>query len=96
VIKPDSPGFNLGVAQRYTFDDNGRQTVILLAGIGTNGTLAAVQWFISNWERLPRMVGERDFGVCLQCPKRIKDPDGYLKYTLRRHNPEGVFDNLPK
>jgi hypothetical protein len=90
LILPDDPDYNLGIVERATFED-GKQIVLILTGVGSNGTLAAVDWFLKNWDRLNSVVGNKDFGVCLQCPRRKIDPQGYLQWTLRREYPEGVI-----
>lgn len=89
-ITPDSRQYNLGIVQRASFE-NGKQVVLLLTGVGSNGTLAAVDWFLKNWERLNRKVGTQDFGICLQCPSRAVDPTGFRLWTLRREFPEGIL-----
>ncbi len=90
LITPDSPDYNLGIVQRCSFE-NGSQVILLLTGIGTNGTLASVDWFLKNWDKLNKKTRMQDFGLCLQCPKRIVDPYGYRFWTLRREYPEGIL-----
>ncbi|MBC8186287.1 hypothetical protein H8E88_34830 [candidate division KSB1 bacterium] len=90
LITPDSPDQNLSIIERISFD-NGKQVIVLLSGVGTNGTLAAVDWFLKNWDKLNKKVKMQDFGICLQCPKRSVDPDGYRLWTLRREYPEGIL-----
>jgi len=80
---------NLAVVQRVTFPDG--QMILVLCGTGSNGTLAAVDWFVSHWALLDQLVGEMDFGVCLQCPTRKVDPDGWRDYVLKRQHPEGFL-----
>jgi hypothetical protein len=88
-ITPDSPSYNLGVVERATFENG--QVIVMLTGLGSNGTLAAVDWFTKHWDELERLVGTKDFGICLQCPKRQVDPNGYLHWSLRRVYPDGIL-----
>lgn len=77
---------DVGYIQRIV-DSETRATVILLAGLGVNGTRAAAQYLAANWHGLYRRYGNKDFGVAIKCPDVNMDPEGYRQYT--------VLTNLP-
>ena len=87
-ITPDSEEKNIGLIQKCSF--NGSK-VLILSGIGTNGTLAAVEWFLDHWDNLANKLSDDDFGVCLQCRKRTIDPDGYKNPEFRSEYPPGIW-----
>jgi hypothetical protein len=80
-ITPDSPGYNLGLVQRSKISSG--QTVIFLVGIRSNGTLAAIDWFVKEWDNLNKYFGDKDFVVCLECPTRTEDPNGWERRKPR-------------
>lgn len=90
-ITPDSQNYNLGLVQRITSHEN-HQVILFLVGVGTNGTLSAVNWFVKNWNRLDEIFGDQNFGVVLECPKRQIDTNGYKKATVRKVYPKVKID----
>lgn len=72
---------DIGYIQRFV-DSETNATVILLAGLGVNGTRAAANYLATNWLRLHRRYGIKDFGVAIKCPDFNKDPEGYQQITV--------------
>ena len=73
--------FDIGYIQRFV-DSETNATVILLAGLGVNGTRAAANYLATNWLKLHRRYGIKDFGVAIKCPDFHKDPEGYRHFTV--------------
>jgi hypothetical protein len=82
VIKMEDderPTNDLAVMQRL-HDAERKRTVIIAAGTGTNGTMAATLYLIRNWYELYRQFGKHDscnFAVVIECPNRRVAENGY-------------------
>ncbi len=72
---------DIGYIQRIV-DPETNATVILIAGLGVNGTRAAANYIASNWLKLYHRYGLNDFGIALKCPDFHKDPEGYRNVTV--------------
>lgn len=56
---------------------NVSDTVIIAAGIGRNGTRAAGNFLLENWEQLWDTYKDKEFGICLKCKNYRVKTDGY-------------------
>jgi hypothetical protein len=74
-------GWDVAVLNRVT-DTESKNTIFIAAGLGVNGTRAAVDYLISNWEKLAKTYQDQDFGICLKCPGSSIEPEGYRKYEI--------------
>lgn len=54
-------------------------TIFIVGGTGSNGTRAAVEYLVLNWEILYRSYKQAEFGIGLRCPNREIDPEGYKR-----------------
>ena len=83
------------VAKLQRINDSQRNAVVFLAeGIGTNGTLAAVHYLISHWERLWSQYGEGSFAICIECPSRETSKTGYLIPSVLVELPNSLRSKL--
>ena len=72
---------DIGYVQRVR-NSQTRTVIIIAAGLGVNGTRAAVHYLVEHWKELLRHYGDSDFAVVFQCPDVSKDKDGY-KSTIK-------------
>jgi hypothetical protein len=68
-------------------DDEHHNTAFLIAGARTNGTKAALYFLLNHWDELLRKYGEKGFSICLQCPGRLIDAEGYRKGVIKYYSP---------
>lgn len=59
--------WSTGILNRFRDMEHGN-TVFIVAGGGVQGTRAAVEYLVENWETLQSTYGDKDFGICLQYP----------------------------
>lgn len=62
------------IVQRL-FDRDAQSTILMAAGHGVPGTVGAVRYIASRWERLAREFGDRPFAVCLRFPSAHATPN---------------------
>jgi len=55
------------------FDVENETTIFIVGGAGINGTRAAAEYLIKNWQSLQKIYGEKEFCICLKCPYRTKN-----------------------
>lgn len=51
--------------------------IFIVGGTGSNGTRAAVEYLVINWESLYRSYKLGEFGIAIRCRNRMTDPEGY-------------------
>lgn len=83
------PGIDMAILEKV-WDEERKCTVFIAAGTGTNGTLTAVHYFITQWEELERRYGNTPFSICLECPRRAEKPMGYLDRKVVLELPQSV------
>lgn len=74
-------GYDVGCLAKFTTQREQR-TVILAAGLGVNGTRAAIRYLLQQWDVLAKKHGDRDFHVILVCPNEVNDPLGFEWATV--------------
>jgi len=74
-------GYDVGYLAKFTTQRDQR-TVILAAGLGVNGTRAAIRHLVGQWATLASGRGDQNFRVTLVCPNEISDPSGFEKATV--------------
>jgi hypothetical protein len=57
-------------------------TIFIASGAAINGTRAAINHLINNWEKIDQRHEQHDFSICLECPHDSVDPSGYLNSIL--------------
>lgn len=62
------------IVQRLYYRET-RSTIVMAAGHGVPGTVGAVRYIASRWERLAREFGDRPFAVCLRFPSAYAAPN---------------------
>jgi len=72
---------DVGYIQRFT-DTETDATIILLAGLGVNGTRAAACHLAKNWRHLYREFGTKNFAIAFRCPDVKQDPLGYERISI--------------
>jgi hypothetical protein len=70
-------GWDLGILNKC-YDVEHGTTIFIVAGIGINGTIAAAEHLVSNWQTLQTAYKAEEFGLYLRCPYRTSnDLTGY-------------------
>lgn len=72
---------DVGYIQRFTDIETGA-TIILLAGLGVNGTRAAACYLAKNWRYLDKKFAKKDFAIAFRCPDIKRDPMGYERIAI--------------
>lgn len=77
---------DLAILLRIKDDEHGTN-VFVGAGLGVNGTRAAIEYLANNWEALEKNYGAQEFGLCIKCPWVQEDAEGFRKPDILRRLP---------
>ena len=70
-------GWDLGILNKC-YDVEHGSTIFIVAGMGINGTIAAAEHLVANWQTLQAAYKAQEFGLYLRCPYRTSaDSTGY-------------------
>ena len=80
--QPEEMGYDVGYVLKFSPMRDPDRTVFIFAGLGINGTRAALRYFAENFWRLVKQYGDnRSITVALVCPEAGKEPMGYEHAT---------------
>ncbi len=86
LIFKTSEEIDIGIVEKI-LDDEHNNTVFIVAGVRTNGTKAALHFLLNQWDELLKKYDDKSFSICIQCPGRLIDTEGYRKAVIKYQSP---------
>jgi hypothetical protein len=78
---------DFGIVQRLLHPPTDT-TVMVVAGIGTTGTIGAVHYLTKNWRELSKTFGREPFAVCLGFQEVQSNPNSFLESVVIHRTPD--------